>query len=125
MEVTSLPPEVTSALIHSGPGAESLIEASGAWQQLGANLEESAENYVGALSSLASNWRGPSSSAMVQAVQPYITWLRTIAQQTQQLSSSAQAAATAFTSVRAAVVPLADVVANRTRLVQLLATNEF
>lgn len=125
MEVISLPPEVTSALIHSGPGAESLIEASGAWQQLGASLEESAENYASALSSLAGNWRGPSSSAMVQAVQPYIAWLRTTAQQTQQLSSSAQAAATAFTSVRAAVVPLADVIANRTQLAQLLATNEF
>ncbi|MGC2653750.1 MAG: PPE family protein [Mycobacterium sp.] len=125
MEVTSLPPEVTSALIESGPGAESLIEASTAWQQLGAGLEESAENYANALSSLAGSWRGPSSSAMTQAVQPYITWLRTTAQQSQQLSSSAQAAATAFNSVRSAVVPLANVIANRMRLVQLLATNEF
>ena len=46
MEFTTLPPEVTSALIHSGPGAESLIAASGAWQQLGTNLEDSAENYA-------------------------------------------------------------------------------
>ncbi len=125
MEVTSLPPEVTSALIHSGPGAGSLTEASGAWQELGAGLEESAQNYASAVSSLAGTWRGPSSSAMTQAVEPYITWLRSTAQQIRQLSSSAQAAATAFTSVRAAVVPLADVIANRTRLLQLLATNEF
>jgi PPE-repeat protein len=125
MEVTSLPPEVTSALIESGPGAESLIEASVAWQQLGAGLDESAENYASAMSSLAGSWRGPSSSAMTQAAQPYITWLRTTAQQSQQLSSSAQAAATAFNSVRAAVVPLTEVIANRTRLAQLLAANEF
>ena len=52
MEFTTLPPEVTSALIHTGPGAESLIEASEAWQQLGANLEDSAENYGATLSSL-------------------------------------------------------------------------
>lgn len=121
----SLPPEITSALIESGPGAESLIQAAGAWQELGASLEESAENYASALSSLAGNWRGPSSSAMVQAVEPYITWVRTTAQQTQVLSASTQAAATAFNSVRAAIVPLALVVANRTLLVQLLATNEF
>jgi PPE-repeat protein len=125
VEVTGLPPEVTSALIHSGPGAGSLISASGAWGELGAGLEESAENYASAVASLAGNWRGPSSSAMTEAVEPYITWLRTTAQQTRQLSSSAQAAATAFTSVRTTVVPPADVIANRTRLLQLLATNEF
>ena len=125
MEFTTLPPEVTSALIHSGPGAESLIEASGAWQRLGTNLEESAPTYAAALSSLTGTWRGPSSSAMVQAVEPYLTWLRTTAQQCQQTASSAQAATAAFNSVRAAVVPAAQVSANRTRLAQLLATNRF
>jgi PPE-repeat protein len=75
MEFTTLPPEVTSALIHTGPGAESLIAASGAWQQLGINLEDSAENYVAALASLADTWHGPSSVAMVQAVEPYLSWL--------------------------------------------------
>ena len=38
----------TSALIHSGPGAESLIEASGARQWLGRSLEESASSYAAA-----------------------------------------------------------------------------
>jgi hypothetical protein len=48
--MTFAPPDVTSALIHSGPGAESL-----------------------------------------QAVEPYISWLRTIVQQAQQTAASAQA----------------------------------
>ncbi|HUB53992.1 MAG TPA: PPE family protein [Mycobacterium sp.] len=125
MEFTTLPPEVTSALIHSGPGAESLIAASGAWQQLGANLEDSAENYAAALSSLTETWQGPSSAAMAQAVQPYLAWLQTTAQQAQQTASSAMAAAAAFNSARAAVVPTAQVVANRMQLVELLATNGF
>jgi PPE-repeat protein len=125
MEFTTLPPEVTSALIHSGPGAESFLAASGAWQQLGTNLEDSAENYLAALSSLGETWRGPSSTAMVQAAEPYLTWLQTTAQQAQQTASSAMAAAAAFNSVSAAVVPTAQVLANRTRLVQLLATNGF
>jgi PPE-repeat protein len=125
MEFTTLPPEVTSALIHSGPGAESLIAASGAWQQLGTNLEDSAENYGAALSSLSGTWHGPSSTAMAQAVEPYVTWLSTTAQQTQQIAAAAQAAAAAFNSVRASVVPMAEVTANRMRLVQLLATNGF
>jgi PPE-repeat protein len=125
MEFTTLPPEVTSALIHTGPGAESLIEASEAWQQLGANLEDSAENYGATLSSLVGTWRGASSTAMVQAVEPYVNWLRTTAQQVQQTAASALAAASAVNSVRAAVVPVGQVSANRALLAQLLATNGF
>ncbi|HEY4041008.1 MAG TPA: PPE family protein [Rhodopila sp.] len=125
MEFTLLPPEITSALIHSGPGAESLIAASGAWQQVGTTLEDSAESYGAALSSLSGTWHGPSSSAMVAAVEPYVTWLRSTAQQAQQIAASAQSAAAAFNSVQAAVVPTAVVAANRTQLAQLLATNGF
>jgi PPE-repeat protein len=125
MEFTTLPPEITSALIHTGPGAESLIAASAAWQQLGTTLEDSAENYGATLSSLTGTWHGPSSATMVQAVEPYVTWLHTTAQQTQQIASSAQAAAAAYNSVRASVVPTAEVTANRQQLAQLLATNGF
>ena len=125
MEFTTLPPEVTSALIHTGPGAESLIEASEAWQQLGTNLEDSAENYAAALSSLGETWHGPSSAAMFQAVEPYLTWLQTTAQQAQQTAYSAMAAAVAVNSVRATVVPTAQVTANRMQLAQLLATDQF
>jgi PPE-repeat protein len=125
MEFTTLPPEVISALIHSGPGAESLANAAAAWQQLSANLEDAADNYASSLSSMDESWYGPSSSAMFQSVTPYVTWLRTTAQQAQQTAASAQSAAAAFSSVQASVVPTATVAANRTRLVRLLATNVF
>src|SRR5271167_3309034 len=125
MEFTTLPPEVISALIHSGPGAESLANAAAAWQQLSANLEDAADNYASSLSSMDQSWYGPSSAAMFQSVTPYVTWLRTTAQQAQQTAVAAQSAAAAFNSVRASVVPTATVAANRTRLVQLLATNVF
>lgn len=119
------PPEVTSTLIHSGPGAGSLIEAAGAWQNLAVELENSVAVYASALSSLIESWNGPSSMAMLQAVQPYLIWLRETAQQAQQTAASAESAAVAFTAVRAAVVHPAVVAANRTRLAQLLATNRF
>src|ERR1700753_717819 len=125
MEFTTLPPEVISALIHSGPGAESLATAATAWQQLSANLEDAADNYAASLSSLDETWYGPSSMAMFQAVTPYVTWLRNTAQQARQTAAAAQSAAAAFSSVQASVVPTATVVANRTRLAQLLATNIF
>ncbi|MGO8767752.1 MAG: PPE family protein [Mycobacterium sp.] len=119
------PPEIISALIHTGPGAGSMIEASGAWQQVAVELENSVAVYASALSGLIETWSGPSAMAMVQSVQPYLIWLRTTAQQSQQMGASAEAAATAFSSVRAAVVTPAQVTANRTRLAQLLATNRF
>jgi PPE-repeat protein len=116
---------VISALIHSGPGAESLANAAAAWQQLSANLEDTADNYAASLSSMDETWYGPSSAAMVQSITPYVTWLRTTAQQAQQTAAAAQSAAAAFNSVQASVVPMATVAANRMRLVQLLATNGF
>jgi PPE-repeat protein len=125
MEFTALPPEVTSALIHSGPGADSLIEASGAWQRLATSLEETAAVNTSTLSSLTGAWHGASAAAMTQAVEPYLGWLRTTAQQCQQMAVAAQDAVAAYNSARSSVVPVASVSANRTRLAQLLATNRF
>lgn len=119
------PPEVTSTLIHTGPGAGSLIEAAGAWQRVAVELENSVSTYASTLSSLIESWDGPSAMAMLQSVQPYLLWLRETAQQTAQMATSAEAAASAFTAARASIVPPAVVTANRTRLAQLLATNRF
>jgi PPE-repeat protein len=125
MEFTTLPPEVISALIHSGPGSASLADAAAAWRQLGADLEDAADNYAATVSSMVDNWHGPSSAAMFASVAPYLTWLRTTSQQAQQVAASAQAAASAFNTARASVVPTAQVFANRTLLAKLLATNTF
>lgn len=119
------PPEVTSALIYSGPGAASLTDAAAAWQRLAVELENSAAVYTSVLSSLIESWDGASSAAMAQAVHPFLLWLRATAQQSQQVGLSAEAAAAAFTVVHSTVVPPAQVAANRTRLAQLLATNRF
>lgn len=119
------PPEVTSTLIHTGPGAGSLIEAAGAWQRVAVELENSVSTYASTLSSLIESWDGPSAMAMLQSVQPYLLWLRETAQQSAQMATSAEAAASAFTAARASIVPPAVVTANRTRLAQLLATNRF
>jgi PPE-repeat protein len=119
------PPEVISARIHAGPGADSLLEAATVWESLGAGLEDAAGVHGTALAALTEAWQGPSSTAMVQAVKPYLKWLRATAQQCQQMAVSVQDAVAAFSAVRASVVPVAEVRANRTRLVQLLATNRF
>jgi PPE-repeat protein len=43
------PPEITSALIHSGPGAGSLLAAANAWRQLATDLEQTAAHFVGTM----------------------------------------------------------------------------
>jgi PPE-repeat protein len=125
MDFGTLPPEITAALIHSGPGAGSWIDAAGVWQQLAIELEDSLPGYGSVLSSLTDTWSGPSSTAMIQAVEPYLSWVRTTAQRCEQLAASAQAAAAAFNSAVAAVVHPTYVGANRMRVAQLLATNWF
>jgi PPE-repeat protein len=125
MDFVAMPPEVTSALIHSGPGAESLLEASGAWQRLGTEVENTVSEYASAVSSLIGSWNGSSAAAMDAAVEPYFTWLRATAQQCEKLAASTQAAAAAFSSTVSTMVTPAQVTANRARLAQLVATNRF
>ncbi len=120
-----LPPEITSALIHSGPGAWSMIEAAGAWQELGAELEAAAAGYSSELAALAGTWQGPSATAMVQAFQPYLTWLHTTAAQCQEIAASVEIVTAAFELTHWTVVHPSVVAANRARLAMLLATNFF
>lgn len=120
-----LPPEVTSALIHSGPGAWSMIDAAGAWQELSAELEAAATSYTAELASLAATWTGPSAVAMAQAFEPYLAWLRTTAAQCEEIAASVETVTAAFELTHWTVVHPSVVAANRARLALLLATNFF
>ena len=125
MDFGALPPEITSALIHSGPGSCSLVQASAVWQQLGIELEQSAASYVSVLSLLTADWRGPSSLAMDKAVEPYLAWLQATAAQCERVSASMRAAVAAFELTHFTVVPPPLVTANRMLLATLVATNFF
>ncbi|ORA07777.1 PPE family protein [Mycobacterium arosiense] len=125
MDFGILPPEITSALIHSGPGAWSWIEAAAVWQELSVELEQSASSYTAELSELMTTWHGPSALAMAQALEPYLDWLRVTAQQCQQIATSVQTMTTAFELTHWTVVHPSLVAANRARLAMLLATNFF
>ncbi|OMC17049.1 PPE family protein [Mycobacterium colombiense] len=125
MDFGMLPPEVTSALIHGGPGAWSWIAAAAAWQELSMELEQSAAGYSAELSWLMTTWHGPSASAMAQALEPYLDWLRVTAQQCQEVATSVQVMTAAFELTHWTVVHPSLVAANRARLALLLATNFF
>lgn len=125
MDFGTLPPEVISALIHAGPGSGSLLAAASAWHRLGLELDESVRSHAAVLASLGGTWHGPSAAAMADAAEPYLDWLAVTAQQCQQVGSSVHAVVAAFELTHFTVVHPSVVLANRTRLAFLLATNFF
>lgn len=125
MDFWILPPEATSALIHTGPGAWSWIAAAGSWHELSAELELAAGSYTAELSWLMTTWHGPSALAMARALEPYLDWLRVTAQQCQEIATSVEVMTAAFELTHWTVVHPSVVAANRARLAVLLATNFF
>lgn len=120
------PPEINSALIFGGPGAGPLFEAASAWDGLAVELSSSASSFHTTVSDLAgSAWLGPSSMSMTAAAAPYVEWLVIAAAQAEVAALQARIAALAFEGALVATVPLPQVLANRTRLLVLIATNFF
>ncbi len=125
MDFAFLPPEINSVRMYTGPGSGSLLAAAGSWDALAAELGTTAETYESVVSGLTNlHWRGPPSESMATAA-PYVSWLYTTAEQTQQTAVRARAAATAFEQAYAMTVPPAVVTANRMQLMVLIATNFF
>jgi len=119
----SAPPEITSALIHSGPGPGSLLTAANAWRQLASELGHTAAVYRSTVAGIP--WQGPSATAMTASTLPYIAWLHSTAVQAAQMSMAATTMASSFVATQAAVVHPSVVTANRTLLAHLIATNVF
>ncbi|ORW50785.1 hypothetical protein AWB90_05910 [Mycobacterium paraense] len=122
----ALPPEINSGRMYAGPGAESIMVAATAWDALAAELSTAASGYNSVITELTSApWIGPSSTAMVSAVVPYVSWLSTAAGLAEESASQARAAAGAFEAAFAMTVPPPVIVANRVLLATLVATNFF
>jgi PPE-repeat protein len=126
LDFAALPPEVNSARLYSGPGPAPLLAAAAAWNTLASEMRSAATGYDSALHELVTvSWHGPSSMSMLAAARPYVTWLTTTAAQAEQAGAQAKAAAMAFEVAFATTVPPPVVAANRTLLVNLVATNIF
>ena len=120
------PPEVISAKIYSGPGAESLLAAATPGRVWPASCSQPRPPIQSVISGLTTgSWEGPSSAAAAAAAAPYVSWISTTAAQAEQTASQARAAASAYETALAATVPPAEVTANRTQLASLLQTNIF
>lgn len=119
------PPEVISGQMYSGPGADPLFAAAAAWSGLATELHSTASSYAAVLAGLGGGWQGPAAAAMAAAATPYVTWLSTTAAQAEQTAAQATAAATAYESAFAGIVPPPAIAANRSQLAALVASNIF
>jgi len=117
------PPELNSTLMYSGAGAGPLMAASSAFSALSSELSSNAASYESIISSLSSEWTGPSSTAMAASAQTYATWLTTTSAQLQEAAAAATSSAAAYEAAYSATIPPPVVYANRAQLAALVATN--
>ena len=124
MDFATLPPEVNSARMYAGPGSGPMLAAAAAWESVATELYSAANSYQSVISGLTSGqWLGPSSVTMAAAAASFVAWMSATAAQADQTASQATAAASAYEAAFAATVPPEEVAANRTLLMQLVATN--
>ena len=120
----ALPPDVNSARMYAGAGSTSLTTAASAWNSLAAELNSAALGYDRVLTQLSSEeWLGPASTAAVQALTPYVTWMKTTAAEAEHTAQQLISAAAAFETAFASVVPPPVIAQNRALLAQAMATN--
>jgi PPE-repeat protein len=120
------PPEIISGRMYVGPGAGPMLTAAAAWDALATELQSAASSYRSIIEGLANEaWAGPSADAMAAAAAPYVAWMTASSAQAKDASAQATAAADAYETAFAAVVPPTEIATNRMRLAMLLATNVF
>ncbi|OMC06865.1 hypothetical protein A5735_03495 [Mycolicibacter heraklionensis] len=126
MDFGAFPPEINSARIYAGPGSGPMMAAAAAWDKMAAELSSAETAYQAVINGLVGEgWMGPASNAMAAAVAPYVAWMGTTAIQAEEAAMQARAAAAAFDAVYAMTVAPPLIVANRSQLATLVATNIF
>jgi PPE-repeat protein len=123
-DFAALPPEINSALIHTGPGAAPMMAAAAAWNNLAAELSTTATASQSVITQLTGDeWVGPSAAAMAAAAEPYVAWMHSTAGEVQHAAAQAAASAAAYEAAYAMTVPPPLIAANRAQLATLVATN--
>jgi PPE-repeat protein len=124
MDFGALPPEINSGLMYAGAGSGSLVGAAAAWEGLASELGSAAASYRAVVADLTGGpWVGPSSVSMAAAAAPYATWMSSTAAAAEQTASQVGSAIAAYESAFAATVAPPVIVANRSLLAMLVATN--
>jgi len=123
MNFATLPPEINSGRMYQGPGSGSMTETAAAWDRLAARLYTAAADYRATTSKLVAGWENPASTAITEAVAPYLDWLNATAAQAERAAIQAAAAASAHETALAAMVPPPLIDANRIQRRSLASAN--
>ena len=101
-----------------------MVAAAAAWDGLAAELNIAAKSYRSAVSELTGGpWVGPSSTTMLAAAAPYVSWMSGTAAQAEQTASQLKSAIAAYEAAFVATVPPPVIEVNRALLAALVATN--
>lgn len=124
MDFGALPPEVNSALMYSGAGAEPMLAAAAAWNGVASELSTTVRSFESVITRLSTEeWVSPASLSMAAAAQPFLAWLAHAAESSTRAAAQAMASAAAYEAAYAATVPPAQVAANRAQFAELIETN--
>ncbi len=125
-DFAATPPEITSTLIYTGPGAAPLMAAAAAYANLAAEVSSTATQWESIISLLTTQqWTGAGSAAAAAAAQPIVSYLTTTAAALEQASTQATASAAAYEAAFMGVVNPALVYANRAAYAAALAGLPF
>ena len=126
MDFAMLPPEINSGRIYTGPGSGPIMAVATAWDALAEDLYATANSDQAVISEMTGQaWSGPAAAAMASAAAPFTAWTAATAAQAQQAATQARAAAAAYEAAFALTVPPPVIMANRSLLQALIATNFF
>lgn len=122
MDFATLPPEINSGLMYSGPGAGSMMRAAAAWDALAARLFTAAADYRAVTAKLAAADAGLAPAALTAAAR-YVDWLETVAARGEQAATQLAAAAGAHQTAFTATASPQAIAGNRARRLALASTN--
>jgi PPE-repeat protein len=120
MDFATLPPEINSGLMYSGPGTGSMMRAAAAWEKLAARLFTAAAEYRAVTARLGPGGEGP---ALTEAATRFTDWLDAVAARSEDAATRLKVAAGAHQSAFTVTVPPPAIAGNRTRRMSLVSTN--
>lgn len=123
MNFATLPPEISSGLMYSGPGAGSMMRAAAAWEALAVRLFSAAADYRAVTARLADGDGHGDGAALSRAAARYVDWLDAVAARSEHAATQLAAAAGAHQSAFTATVPPPEIAGNRAHRMSLVSTN--
>ncbi|MDC8997248.1 PPE family protein [Mycobacterium marinum] len=122
----TLPPEVHSTLLSTGPGPSALWSAAAAWRALATQYTDISDELTQLLAAVrAGSWDGSTAERFVAAHQPFLDWLAQAAAVANAAATAHESAAAGYTSALAAMPTLAELATNHAVHGALVATNFF